>query len=163
MTRPVLFPITYQCNLDCVYCSEKHKKGLNIDIEKSIETILKKDNDWVFITGGEPLLVPNIVDICKRLKAARKKVGLTTNGTIHRFEVLNHIDRIGVSLDGDEDRTDRNRGKGTFSKAIAFLEEAVKIETVIMATTEKRLPEQEKFLEDLGERLGVKYLQVTLC
>lgn len=163
--RPVLFPVTYACNLDCVYCSEKSKKGATVDIQAGIDCIVKSNYDLIYITGGEPLLVPNIVDICKELKEAGKKVGLATNGTIHQFEVLNFLDRIGVSLDGDEDRTDSNRGTGVFREAVEFLRVAVKypVETVIMATMDRRIEEQELFLERLGDQLGVDYLQVTLC
>jgi MoaA/NifB/PqqE/SkfB family radical SAM enzyme len=161
--NPILFPITFQCNLDCVYCHEKRKKSKIVDTEKAVELICNGDNDWVYITGGEPLLVPNIIDICKRLKSAGKMIGLTTNGTQHKFEILNEIDRIGVSLDGDEKYTNENRGEGTYQKAVQFLTEAVKypIETVIMATFDEPNEKQQKHLEDLGNKLGVTYLQET--
>lgn len=163
--KPILFPITYQCNLNCSYCSEKEKRDKVVDIEKGIELIEKNDNDWVYITGGEPLTVKNIVDVVRRLKKAGKKVGLTTNGTIHKFEVLKYLDRIGVSIDGDEEFTGKNRGKGTYKKAVKFLKEATKypIETVIMATFMERNLEQENYLEKLGDDLGVTYFQITLC
>jgi MoaA/NifB/PqqE/SkfB family radical SAM enzyme len=163
--NPILFPITYQCNLDCTYCSEKSKRKDIVDVEKGIELITKRNNDWVFITGGEPLTVPNIVEICQKLKKSGKKVGLTTNGTIHKFEILNVIDRIGVSIDGDEEFTDKNRGKGTYKKALNFLKEASKYscEKVIMTTVLERDEKQEKHLEELCDKYKVDYFQITLC
>ena len=59
----LIFPITYQCNLNCFYCSEKNKKHITVNIEKGIELISKNINEWIYITGGEPLLVSNIVDM----------------------------------------------------------------------------------------------------
>lgn len=160
---PILFPVTYQCNLDCVYCNEKGKEL--VDIEKGTELISKSKEEWVYITGGEPLLVPNIELVCDRLRKAGKKVGLTTNGTIHNFNIFSHVDRVGISLDGDEETTDKNRGIGTYKKAVIFLTEAVKhhIETVIMATVIERDMVQEKYLEDLGDKFGVTYFQETVC
>ena len=161
----LIFPITYQCNLNCFYCSEKNKKHITVNIEKGIELISKNINEWIYITGGEPLLVSNIVDICRRLKLVGKKIGLTTNATIHNFDILNEVDRIGISIDGDEITTDRNRGNGTYKRAVEFLNIAVTypIETVIMATMKERNELQEKYLENLGEKLNANYLQVTLC
>ena len=165
LKRPILFPVTYQCNLNCFYCSEKDKRNIVIDIDKSLDLISKNDNDWVYITGGEPLLIPNLKDVCKRLKDMGKKVGLTTNGTINDFSYIDYVDRVGVSIDGDEYITDKFRGQGTYSKALKYLEELTKysIETVIMATTNERNEFQERYLEELGEKLGITYLQVTLC
>lgn len=165
MNKPILFPITYQCNLNCIYCSEKNKRNINIDILKSIELIKHNNNEWVYITGGEPLLIDNITEICKELKSTGKKVGLTTNGTLHNFNVLNEIDRIGISIDGDEQFTDNNRGIGTYQKALTYLKKAslYPIETVIMSTMIERNKIQENFLENLGNNLNITYLQVTLC
>ena len=51
----ILFPITYQCNLDCAFCCSKALKKTAIDINKSVQAI--KDNksriDWVYITEDE--------------------------------------------------------------------------------------------------------------
>lgn len=160
---PILFPITYKCNLDCVYCNEKNKE--DVDIERGIVKILERSDEWVYITGGEPLMVDGIEKVCDRFRNYDKKVGLTTNGTIHNFNIFGHVDRIGVSIDGDETLTDKNRGIGTYKKAVEFLREAVKhpIDTVIMATLVKRDVAQENHLEKLGKDIGVTFLQKTMC
>jgi MoaA/NifB/PqqE/SkfB family radical SAM enzyme len=166
-----LFYVTYQCNLDCVYCTfakdnlDSNLKTASLDVSEGVKAIIKGGYDWVFITGGEPLLVSNIVDICKAFKNAGLKVGLTTNGTIEYYKVLEVIDRLGVSIDGDEAYTDKARGKGTYQKAVKYLTEATKypVEIVIMATMPDHNDAQVKHLSELGEQLGIEHLQVTLC
>ena len=161
---PIIFPITYNCNLNCSYCSEKRTEA--VDIEKGLILILASKEEWVYITGGEPLLVPELQSVCMRLREKGKKIGLCTNGTIHDFHILDYIDRIGVSIDGNETLTDGNRGKGTYKKAVEFLETAVtypNLETVIMCTVLERNIMQEAHLEALGKRLGVTYFQETMC
>jgi len=157
--NPIIFPVTYKCNLNCVYCNVKNsRQEPNIDI--CLDLINKSDNNWVFITGGEPLLRNDIIDICKNIKSFGKKIGLTTNGTTNNYEILKYIDRIGVSLDGDKEVTDKNRGDGVFEMALNYLKNCSNIETVIMATIVKPLNDIE--ITKIAEKLNVDYLQVTL-
>ncbi|MDO8640892.1 MAG: radical SAM protein [Nitrosarchaeum sp.] len=155
---PILFPITYKCNLSCSYCTVRNSRK-EPNIRECLQKIAKSNNDWVFVTGGEPLLLDNIIDVCLKLKIMGKKIGLTTNGTIFdKFDIIKNIDRIGVSIDGSKELTDRYRGKGTFDKAMFFLLQCVgKVETVIMATVKEKNEDIIKIAKDIN----VDYLQVT--
>ncbi len=77
---------TFGCNLRCPFChnaslvlggaAEKHT-------EEEILSYLKKRKgllDGVCITGGEPLLQPDIADFIKKIKALGYAVKLDTNG-----------------------------------------------------------------------------------
>ena len=155
---PIIFPVTYQCNLICSYCRERLKKT-TIDVEASLNSIRSLDNPWVYITGGEPLLLPNIFSICDRLRAMGKKVGLTTNGTIPNQGIVEHVDRLGISIDGAEDLHDRNRGPGTWKLAIDFAKKVIgKVETVLMATV---LSEDYTELRSIYHSIGFNHLQIT--
>lgn len=77
--------VTQRCNLGCAYC---HREGqAPSDVEMSSEEISKIVSigarlgiKSVKITGGEPLMRGDIVDIIKRADAP--EVSMTTNGTL---------------------------------------------------------------------------------
>jgi cyclic pyranopterin phosphate synthase len=84
--------VTQECNLDCFYChhegenggSNAKKNGLMTPHE--IETITriasKVGITKLKITGGEPLLRKDIVDIVKSSSRYMKDVSMTTNGVL---------------------------------------------------------------------------------
>jgi len=79
---------TYQCNLECNYCiagiryiSEIYTKTYPINISALKKTL--NDSNKIYridFTGGEPFLVPNIVELCIEL-TKKHFIGLTTNLT----------------------------------------------------------------------------------
>jgi MoaA/NifB/PqqE/SkfB family radical SAM enzyme len=159
----ILFPITYQCNLDCAFCCSKALKKTAIDINKSVQAI--KDNksriDWVYITGGEPFLLDNLFEVCQDLRDYGFKVGVTTNGTIFRHEIAFYVDRIGISLDGPKKYHDRYRGEGTFNKALSLFHAVKgKCETVIMSVAFKDNIEELTRLKPVVEELSPTYWQI---
>lgn len=76
-----------RCNLDCFYC---HNRFLLEEVAPAInpleiEAFLTKRAgllDGVVITGGEPLLQPDLEDYIKFIKSFGYKVKLDTNGTL---------------------------------------------------------------------------------
>lgn len=113
-----------RCNLGCTYCLKKVSgKGKEITVEL-IEDIFNRypdeQIDGVTINGYEPLMD---FDIIKYLILEKKlKVSFTTNGTLAHREIAYFIRdnkdlfEIMLSLDGDKETTDRNRGEGTYDK-----------------------------------------------
>ncbi len=94
-----------------------------IKIEK-LKSFIEKDKDAVTIFyGGEPLLqidkiktIMNEIDVPFRMQTN----GILLNSLEPKY--LNRIDKILISLDGDKERTDYNRGKGTYEKVIKNIE-----------------------------------------
>lgn len=78
----------------------------------------------VILTGGEPLLRPDIADIVGMLSRASIRAILATNGTLLTDGLVrsladNGLKQCQVSLDGhDEASHERIRGAGTFKKAL---------------------------------------------
>jgi len=159
----IWFPITWQCNLKCANCCAI--KNLDEPLEPRMEKLREKigEVEWVFITGGEPFMVDNLIEICDEIKAMQFKVGITTNGTIHRPEVAYHVDRIGISIDGDREYHDAYRGEGNFDKSIAFynmIKEVDGCETVIMSVAFKDNIDALKKLKPIVEDLDPDYWQI---
>jgi MoaA/NifB/PqqE/SkfB family radical SAM enzyme len=70
----ILWCITGICNFDCTYCvvvdrEQRIKEVVSgIDIDACVRTINNTNKTCnVFLTGGEPFLVPRLIDLCKAL------------------------------------------------------------------------------------------------
>jgi hypothetical protein len=76
--------ITRRCDLNCSYCYQtsdpSSDKTVN-QVKNELEAILKiRKTDTVFISGGEPLLHPELENIVSMVKAFNVKPVLMTNG-----------------------------------------------------------------------------------
>ena len=72
------------CNLRCVYCDTPHAfaEGQVLDLDAVVAQALELGDDLVEITGGEPLLQPEVYPLMTRLADAGKTVLLETSGAI---------------------------------------------------------------------------------
>lgn len=108
--RPLILSyfVTFRCNLRCSYCDywdpsyqEKYPELCTADAIRVLE-ICRTGNPALALSGGEPLLREDIVDI---LKAARRvgysPISLFTNSLLlsEREEVLDYVDFLQISLD----------------------------------------------------------------
>lgn len=72
------------CNLHCVYCDSKYtwgKDGKEMSIDAICKTIDETGYYNITITGGEPLIYPEIKTLVERL-VENHDVNIETNGTI---------------------------------------------------------------------------------
>ena len=107
--RPVLAQIVSirRCNLSCTYCNEYDKTSAPVDTElmlRRIDQLAGLGTSAIDISGGEPLLHPDLDVIIRRIRQSGVIAGLLTNGyllTRERIERLNHagLDRLQISID----------------------------------------------------------------
>ncbi len=109
----VRLSITDRCNLRCVYCMPKEglpffptDKVLSQDeIVQLVQNFAEMGVSKVRITGGEPLLRTDVVDIVRRIKAVEgiNDVSITTNGLFLAKQAAAlkaaGLDRLNISLD----------------------------------------------------------------
>ncbi len=126
----VIWNLIRRCNLTCKHCysiSADHHfpDELSTDEVYTVMDDLKSFRVPVLIlSGGEPLLRPNIYDISKRAKDMGFYVGLSTNGTLIDENNISQIadanyDYVGISLDGLNDTHDKFRRKqGAFDASL---------------------------------------------
>ena len=126
--------IISSCNMRCVYCHNEGNKKLSMlsidDIKKIIDSAYDLGMKSVRLTGGEPLIHPQILEICKMLSEEYGlKVGINTN-CIEIEKILNliengWIDRVIVGLDFYDKSVSKQSPIGKSSKEI--LENILKI------------------------------------
>ena len=95
---PCVFIRLTACNLRCVYCDTPHAfaEGEALDLDAVVTRSLELADDLVEITGGEPLLQPEVYPLMTRLADAGKTVLLETSGAIDTGDV---DPRVRVILD----------------------------------------------------------------
>src|ERR1044071_2006700 len=85
---PSVFIRTSGCNLRCVWCDTPYAswqpEGRSYGVEKILREVDRYPARHVVITGGEPLLAPELDRLTTALKAAGKHITVETAATIFR-------------------------------------------------------------------------------
>jgi heme b synthase len=108
--RLVAWEITRRCNLHCAHCrssseNESYEKELSIqECQRVTDEILEIGKPIVILTGGEPLVRPDVLQIASYAVSKGLRVVMGTNGTLITEELAAEmqtvpISRLAVSLD----------------------------------------------------------------
>jgi len=126
----VIWNLIRRCNLTCKHCysisADKDFPGeLTTDEIFAVMDDLKDFHvPALILSGGEPLLRPDIFEISRHAKEMGFYAGLSSNGTLiaeHNIEAISNVgyDYVGVSLDGIGDVHDKfRRKKGAFDDSL---------------------------------------------
>ncbi|MBP3385541.1 MAG: radical SAM protein [Candidatus Methanomethylophilaceae archaeon] len=87
MGMPTVFVRTVGCNLSCSWCDTRYSMEGGVDM--SVDEILAEvgETKHVCVTGGEPMLQPEMPDLLRTLISNGKHVVLETNGSVDLSEV----------------------------------------------------------------------------
>lgn len=128
----VLWEVTQKCNLKCIHCradaSPDKKEKIIIKGKKAfelIDEIKKLGAPTLALTGGEPLLRKDLIDIIKYANKQGVPVRIQSNGLLLTERLASQLKNLGIlsfgiGLDGpNAEIHDRIRNKkGAFKKAI---------------------------------------------
>jgi heme d1 biosynthesis radical SAM protein NirJ len=143
----VIWNLIRRCNLACLHC---YSISADVDFPGELSTaeVLAVLEDLkafgvpaLVLSGGEPLLRPDLFEIAARAKALGLYIALSTNGTlIDQPMALRVRDAgfgyVGISLDGLQATHDRFRKKaGSFDRSLGAL----------------------RMLRDMGVKVGVRF------
>ena len=127
----VIWNLIRRCNLTCQHCyalSADHEYAGELSTPEVFTVMddLKAFHVPVLIlSGGEPLMRPDIFDIAERAKALRFYTGLSTNGTLIDEAMADRVaaagfNYVGISLDGLRETHDQfRRLQGAFDRSLA--------------------------------------------
>lgn len=85
---PSVFIRASGCNLRCVWCDTPYASWQPEGDEESVEAVVAQVRRYgarhVVVTGGEPMIMPDIVELSEALKRAGRHITIETAGTVHQ-------------------------------------------------------------------------------
>jgi radical SAM protein with 4Fe4S-binding SPASM domain len=133
----VVWNITQACNLHCAHCyraARSHPEPGELDTAAALRVVDQLADYRVpvlLLSGGEPLLRPDLLEIISHATARGLRVSLSTNGVLLGDRALARLKKagvayIGISIDGPEGVHDKLRGsKGAFRRALEGIQAAL--------------------------------------
>ena len=83
---PSLFLRTSGCNLRCWFCDTPYTSWEPEGVERSLESLVDEvraaDCEHVVITGGEPMLVAQLIPLTEAISALGRRITIETAGTV---------------------------------------------------------------------------------
>jgi 7-carboxy-7-deazaguanine synthase len=84
---PSVFVRTSGCNLRCTWCDTPYTswqpEGEDLSMEQIVEAVRQHPAHHVVITGGEPMIAPQIVELTKQMRALGHHITIETAGTVY--------------------------------------------------------------------------------
>ncbi len=134
--------VTDRCNLRCSYCMppegvpmKKHSDIISYEnIVKVVKAAVDSGISKIRITGGEPLIRKDIIDLVRNIGSVRgvKELVLTTNGVLLERMAASlkeaGIDRINISLDTlDPEKYNKLVGGGDIRRVLKGIEKVKEV------------------------------------
>ncbi|MCF6157370.1 MAG: radical SAM protein [wastewater metagenome] len=161
--------LTSDCNLSCDHCYARVYKEPKMLPQNVLEGVLEQAGSlgcfFFVLTGGEPMLYPNLLDILRRYN--NSLFILITNGTMVSGDVAKKLARLSliipvISLEAGLEDTDKRRGTGVYNKVIYAFDNLQRnkilygFSITVTAENAEQLQKEEIFDEKYpyGARLG---------
>jgi MoaA/NifB/PqqE/SkfB family radical SAM enzyme len=156
----------FDCNLRCSYCvtessPQAPRRALGTErTRRLIEEGVSLGFEDIFLTGGEPFILPDIFDVLA-FALSRARTAVLTNGILLSGARLDRLASIAdpgltiqVSLDGARpEHNDGYRGEGTWARAVQAIQALVARDVrVAVSTTET--PDNSRHLDELRQYVG---------
>lgn len=160
--------VTQRCNLNCLYCHREGEKSSGDEMSPNeiarIATIASSlGMNKLKITGGEPLVRDDLVEIVSKCANKFEEISMTTNGTLladYSGDLRTvGLKRVNVSLDTlDHEKYRRITGSDVLDDVIKGIEKAIsvgltplKINMVVMkGINENEIDEMIRFSKKVG-------------
>jgi MoaA/NifB/PqqE/SkfB family radical SAM enzyme len=105
-----VYYVTQQCNLNCAYCEDFGSRrnhlvtpAPSLEDAKRILKVIRTGVDRLWLTGGEPLMHPQLLDLLTyaRRDLDFREISLITNGTLlsQNRQLLPFLNNLIISLD----------------------------------------------------------------
>jgi len=166
--------VTPRCNLNCPFCYAEEDNPTELCLEAlkvGFNNLKSAGFRAINITGGEPMLRDDIIEICDYVKSLGFIVMMSSNGTLIKdMEIFNgRLDWLSLSLDGIS-TTDSNVYTHQEPQKIIDLiktfsvkkhDFGLKINTLVTQENKKILCDIGSLLEKLGTDLKWKLIKVA--
>lgn len=175
--RYIIWDCTRRCNLNCEHCGAADKNyNRELDTQKVKQTLNNlyasvKGKGMFAVTGGEPLLRKDLLEILKYAKDKNFNTGIATNGYLVNKSLAKKISDIGVdsimvSIDGPKEIHNKiRRNEKSFERAINALKkfkdsgiQQLTVSTTVTTTNLKSL----NSLKDTIRKINPTYWRINL-
>ncbi|OPY52999.1 MAG: pyrroloquinoline quinone biosynthesis protein PqqE [Methanosaeta sp. PtaU1.Bin112] len=174
----VHFYITRRCNLNCPFCfydsvPSMSKSDEELDTEFWIkladEVATINPEAMISVSGGEPLIRADAIDIIEGISRNGLKIRLVTNGTLFTEDLVLRLSKISklrvqVSIDSlVPEENARTRGQGSLEKAIKAVQWMidaginVAISSTVTQINKKSIWRLQQFCDENNIRLGTSF------
>jgi radical SAM protein with 4Fe4S-binding SPASM domain len=173
-SKAPLYMVTWRCTRRCVgsclYCSytPEYAKDTEVDTKTAcriVDEVHDFGSPWFGISGGEPLVRPDIFEIIGYAKKLGFEVSLITSGFAFDEKRLNGLVRnevhTAVSVDGNRESNDKIRGRGSYDKALFAMKKLSEngiLDCVVTTMTKYNVKDMEhpaRLAEQYGARMVV--------
>lgn len=138
----VSLTLTNRCNLKCIYCYGSYFTRKIKDFPAKfwldlIDELSSMGTRLIHLEGGEPLLRDDIGKLIDYVKRKNMICRLNSNGLLvpKKIKEIKKLNSLCISLDGDEESNDKNRGKGTYKKIIEAIRVAKQHGLAVLTST----------------------------
>jgi 7-carboxy-7-deazaguanine synthase len=140
---PSIFIRTSGCNLRCHWCDTPYASWKPEGSEMSVEEILEKIPEWncdhVVLTGGEPMIAPDLPKLAAVLKKQNKHITIETAGTIFPNGIPCDLASLSPKLSNSTPPPERD-------SAWAKKHEATRLQPEVISEWIRKYPFQLKFV-----------------
>ena len=155
----VCWNLTSRCNLGCRFCfgpQNVENELSTAEIKVVLDKLKKAGVERVVLSGGEPLLKDDILQIIKEADAQGLKVSLATNGLLLTQEFLSkvkkHLALIEITVDGaDNSMEEKMRGESQIFERVIKNLELIKRSGVPLKINTMVCRKNIDALEEIGE------------
>jgi MoaA/NifB/PqqE/SkfB family radical SAM enzyme len=128
-----------RCNLSCTYCNEYDDFSKPVPLETMlgrIDRLASFGTTLITISGGEPLLHPDLDEVIRRIRRHGILAGLITNGyliTPERIERLNRagLDHLQISIDNVQPDESSKKSLKVLDKKLELLAEFAEFPVIV--------------------------------
>ncbi|MEO8595041.1 MAG: 7-carboxy-7-deazaguanine synthase QueE [Candidatus Solibacter sp.] len=83
---PSVFVRTSGCNLRCAWCDTPYTswqpEGIDLELKQIVDEVMAHPTRHVVVTGGEPMIAPEIIPLTERLRQRGLHITIETAGTV---------------------------------------------------------------------------------
>jgi len=164
---PSMFVRLVGCPLRCRWCDTKYawakEAGVYYSIEKILQAVQQAQSKFVVITGGEPMINPELPELIKSLKARGKHITIETAGITFTpdmpCDLMSISPKLSNSTPADPELAAIHEDSRLDIAVLGELIDNYKYQLKFVVDSEADLPEIQQTVEQIG---NVNSEKVTL-
>jgi 7-carboxy-7-deazaguanine synthase len=154
---PSVFVRASGCNLRCSWCDTPYAswkpEGQNVAVAEIVRQVESFESKHVVVTGGEPMIMPEIRELCAALRERRKHITIETAATVFEsvaVDLASISPKLSNSTPHDSEFT-ANHEKMRLNTAVMqrFIDESPDFQLKFVVSAERDLEEIHEILRKL--------------